>query len=106
MRRKLSDRQRNFIRHALGLRESAVGYRNRYLAAGKDIEIGRRLARRGMAIEGRAEASGSIWFVITEAGFLAAKQPGETMDREEKEFMARLNARLMREREGSKGKAA
>lgn len=103
IRRIVTDKQRAFIRHALGLRDSSIGYRNRYLAGGKDIAIGRQLERKGMAIEGKTEATGSVWFVITEAGFLAVKKPGEAMDREEAERMARINERLISKKtEGKK----
>lgn len=87
----LSKREIAFIRHALGLENAKVGYRNRYLAAGEAIDIGNALVERGMAVNGRKDRDGSRWFIITEDGFKAAAKPGERMDREEAAHMAAIS---------------
>lgn len=94
----ITDAERDFIRHALGLTNPdarKVGYRNRYSAGGRDVEIGASLVRKGMAVHFPPDPSWrpDHFFVITTAGFRAAKEPGETMDREETEKMKRFDAK-------------
>lgn len=89
----LTPKERHFIRHALGLTNAKVGYRNRFFAdpGGPDMEIGRALASRGLAHgRPRVDKQRLVEFHITKAGFEAARRPGEKMDREETEFMLEL----------------
>jgi hypothetical protein len=88
----LDDAERAFIRHALGLNYERVGYRNFYMAGGDDAAVGRGLVAKGMAIEcaPHPELRPDPCFMITRAGFDAAKATGESMDREETQRMHRL----------------
>lgn len=90
----ITDKERDFIRHALGLSRSRVGYRNYYAAGSGDVEIGRALVERGMAIEGeRKPFLPDAVFAITWKGFKAARKPDEAMDDEELKKMQRREAR-------------
>lgn len=84
MKTILTDKERQFIRHALGLDNENIGYRNKFFASGSNIEIGRALIKKGLAIHYPPEKlRKSHLFVITTPGFNAACNDGETMDREE-----------------------
>jgi len=94
----ITEAERDFIRHALGLTNPdarKVGYRNRYSAGGDDVETGRSLVRKGMAVHFPPDPGfrPDDLFMITTRGFDAAREPDETMDREETATMKRLDAR-------------
>jgi hypothetical protein len=91
----LTSEERHFIRHALGLTNQKIGYRNFYAAGdGDGVDIGRVLVAKGLAIEVQTGAHRpDVNFVITLAGFHAVKRPGEKMDREESERMMRRHAK-------------
>jgi hypothetical protein len=82
----LSEVERHFIRHALGLTMTNRAYRNHYAAGGDDqIAIGRALVARGYAVErARMSTDPYFYFFITLAGFEAVRQPWEELDREER----------------------
>lgn len=87
---QITDEERDFIRHALGLTYKKIGYRNFYRAGGDDVEIGRALVRKGMAVElPVTEGYSEPCFLISTAGFRAAAKRGEKMDGEETARMAR-----------------
>jgi hypothetical protein len=86
----ITDAERDFIRHALGLNNGKIGHRNFYRAGGDDAEIGRSLVCKGMAIElPPTEGYPDPCFLISSSGFRAAAKPGEKMDPEETTMMAR-----------------
>jgi hypothetical protein len=90
----LTEDERDFARHALGLTNSKVGYRNFYAAGGSDAETGRRLVARGFAVEfPSTSVRPEPTFMITREGFEAVKHRGEAMDREEAVRFDRLTAR-------------
>lgn len=75
---KLTDVQRQMMRHALGLDDSKAGnaYRNRYVCgstAAWDCWIA--LMERGFAVPGRPAT-----YHVTRAGFAEVALPGETFD--------------------------
>lgn len=81
---EISEKERAFIRHALGLTRSKIAYRNRYHAGGKDVETGLALTAKGMAIHiSPSKDFPDDFFAITTRGFEAARASGETLDREE-----------------------
>lgn len=90
----LTEPERHFIRHALGL-ASRLGYRNFYAAGGGDcVDIGHALVAKGYAEEIKTGAHRpDVNFIITLSGFMAAAEPGEEMDREETDKMTRRAAR-------------
>ena len=90
----LTDRERHMIRHALGLTASKVGYRNRYTAGGADITAWRNFAARGLAHEWSGAEDGFAQFCVRRDGVLAVLQDGERLDREEADFLTRLEAHL------------
>lgn len=80
--------QRKFIRHALGLSQQTakrrIGYRNYFMAGDGDLTVGRSLVALGYALEfAPTGIRPDPTFVILTAGFHAARNPGEIMDREE-----------------------
>ncbi len=94
---RLTEREREFIRHALGLSNRSIGYRNYFAAGGDDVQVGRALAARGLAIEAKKTALfPDPFFYITSAGFRAAQEPGEAMDLEERAKMERIDAAAAR----------
>jgi hypothetical protein len=92
---ELSANERQFIRHALGLNSPdarGVGYRNRYYTIGPVTELtGDALVAKGLAVRFSSNRDGAL-FVIRLAGFIAVFKSGECMDREELQFMNRLEA--------------
>jgi hypothetical protein len=87
----LTKEERHFIRHALGLANKRVGYRNFYAAGdGEGVAIGRALVGKGYAEEIKTgHHRPDVNFIITLSGFMAAAEPGEEMDEEETEKMVR-----------------
>lgn len=83
----LTDHQMALARHALGLPRRALGaglgYRNRFLAAGCDIEPWRAMVKAGLAVEGKKTDLGSAWFFLTMAGARAVLGPDEQLDPED-----------------------
>lgn len=88
----ITDAERKFIRHALGLSYGKVGYRNRFFAGPKDLQTGLSLKKKALAVHYPEDGSDDL-FVITTAGFNAVKEWGETMDREETINMKRHDQR-------------
>jgi hypothetical protein len=87
--------ERVFIRHALGLDMSKAGYRNSYIASGEKLDIGRSLAKRGLALElPQLPGNRLVTFVVTRAGFNEVAGAGETMNSDELAAMARREAQL------------
>ena len=94
----LTTSERKFIRHALGLSNPdarGMAYRNYYYAGGDDVEIGRRLVAKGMAVHYPPVASyqPDDAFMITTRGFKAAAKRGERLDREEAERIKIVDAK-------------
>lgn len=86
----LTTREREFIRHALGLSNPdsrGVAYRNYYYAGGDDVEVGRSLVAKGMAVHYPPVVSyqPDDAFMISTRGFRAAAKRSERLDREEAE---------------------
>lgn len=83
----LTDHQMHLARHALGLPRRALGaglsYRNRFLAAGADVEPWREMVKVGLAVEGKRTDLGSIWFFLTMAGAREVLGPDEKLDPED-----------------------
>lgn len=94
----LTTEERHFIRHALGLTNKRVGYRNFYAAGdGDGVAIGRALVAKGYAEEIQTGAHRpDVNFVITFSGFMAAARKGEEMDEEETDKMMRRMKRAER----------
>ena len=87
---EISKREREFIRHALGLSNPdsrGVAYRNYYYAGGDDVAIGMALVAKGLAVHYPPIVSyqPDDAFMITTRGFEAAAKSGERLDREESE---------------------
>ena len=90
----ITTKERSFIRHALGLTNSKLGYRNFYAAGGDSVDIGRALVAKGYAVElGKREHCPDVIFKITLSGFMAVAKKGEEMDEEETAVMVKLDAR-------------
>lgn len=94
----ITKREREFIRHALGLSNPdsrGVAYRNYYYAGGDDVEVGRGLAAKGMAVHYPPVVGyqPDDAFMITTRGFEAAAKKGERLDREEAERIKIVDAK-------------
>lgn len=103
----ITERERDFIRHALGLSKQKTGFRNYYCAGGDDVEVGRSLVRKGMAVEARPN---SVFpdpiFYISTAGFNAVRRRGERMDNDECARLARIDAGIARAAASARGAPA
>jgi len=88
----LTDRERHMMRHALGLTNRKVGYRNKYIAGPSAAEVWRNLVARGLAHEqSRVDDSDELpMFSVRLAGVVAVLRDGERMDREEADYVMRL----------------
>lgn len=89
---QLTKREREFIRHALGLSNPdsrGVAYRNYYYAGGGDVDVGHALVAKGMAVHYPPDDA----FMITTRGFQAAAKKGESLDREEADRIKIVNAK-------------
>lgn len=94
----LTKREREFIRHALGLSNPdsrGVGYRNYFYAGGDDVAVGHGLVAKGMAVHYPpvVDYQPDDAFMITTAGFEAAKNKSERLDREEAERIKKVDAK-------------
>lgn len=85
----LTDHERHMMRHALGLTTRTVAYRNRYTAGGSDVAVWRSLVTRGLAHE-HADIGGDPLFCVRSAGVMAVIEHGERLDREELDYVQRL----------------
>lgn len=95
---ELTTREREFIRHALGLSNPdsrGVAYRNYYYAGGDDVEVGRSLVAKGMAVHYPPVVSyqPDDAFMITTRGFEACRKKGERLDREEADRIKIVDAK-------------
>ena len=90
---QITDKERDFCRHALGLSRSKIGYRNYYAACdGDGVAIGRGLVSKGYAVEVQTGSHlSNVNFMITHAGFKAVAQQDEKMDEKETAKMARID---------------
>jgi hypothetical protein len=89
---EITDKERKFIRHALGLTAKKQGYRNRFFAAGDDVATGKSLVAKALAVHlPSQDVNDNDLFVITTRGFNMVKERGETMDREETLDMQRFD---------------
>lgn len=86
---RITDEERHFIRHALGLTNGKIGYRNFYAAGdGDGVAIGRSLVAKGLAVEIKTGAHRpDVNFVIRLPGFVAVAGKNERMDDEETDRM-------------------
>lgn len=87
----LSLRERDLIRHALGLRQgNKVAYRNHFVAGGDDLPAWRKLAERGLAHEWQSSSHSDPIFMALSPGINLALEPGESLDHEEWEKVKRI----------------
>lgn len=89
----LTDHERHMMRHALGLSTRKVAYRNRYTAGGADVAVWRALVARGLAHE-HSDIGGDPLFCVRSAGVMAVLKDGERLDREDMDYVQRLEAFL------------
>jgi hypothetical protein len=78
---KVSDEERRFMRHALGLDRDMKAMRNHYTAhSARDIAIGDALVAKKLARRApQPETVRTVGFQITFAGFQAVCERGETL---------------------------
>ncbi|WP_162651592.1 hypothetical protein [Lentilitoribacter sp. Alg239-R112] len=92
----ITEKETQFARHALGLTRGKIAYRNGFHAGGKDIDTGRSLEAKGMAVSfPPSELFPDVIFCITTKGFEAIKKRGEKLDREELERIKRLDQKAL-----------
>jgi hypothetical protein len=75
--RPLTDEERRLMRHALGFANGRVAYRNRYATTGRH-DLWEGLVAIGAANRHSFEEGKMWWYWVTEAGYHAVVQPGES----------------------------
>lgn len=90
----LTDHERHVMRHALGLTNRKVAYRNRFISGGSDIDVWRSLVSRGLAHEHKGTDEQFPRFCVRLWGVLAVLRDGERLDGEEADYVMRLEASL------------